>query len=102
LPNPNSGVDAITLRDGRHLLVYNNAAPSSETPTKGPRYPLNVAVSADGAQWRMAVTLEDDPVPNGYAYPAVIQASDGLVHVTYTWNRRRIEHVVIDPRDLER
>lgn len=102
LPNPNSGTDAITLRDGRHLLVYNNSAPPPETPTTGPRYPLNVALSTDGVQWRMTVTLEDQPVPDGYAYPAVIQTSDGLVHVTYTWNRERIKHVVIDPRALER
>jgi len=41
-------------------------------------------------------------MPNGYAYPAVIQTSDGLVHITYTWNRERIKHVVIDPNELER
>ena len=50
----------------------------------------------------MVLTLEDKPMPNGYACPAVIQASDGLVHITYTWNRERIKHVVIDPRELGR
>jgi predicted neuraminidase len=40
-------------------------------------------------------------MPDGYAYPAVIQAADGLVHVTYTWNRQRIRHVVLDPRALD-
>jgi predicted neuraminidase len=102
LPNPNSGTDAVTLEDGRHLLVYNNTGPLPETPTKGLRYPLNVALSDDGRNWRMVLTLEDEPKPNGYAYPAVIQASDGLVHITYTWNRERIKHVVIDPRELGR
>ena len=102
LPNPNSGTDAITLKDGRHLVVYNHSAPPAATPTKGPRYPLNVALSSDGAHWHMVLTLEDQAMPNGYAYPAVIQTSDGLVHVTYTWNRERIKHVVIDPRELER
>jgi hypothetical protein len=33
---------------------------------------------------------------------AVIQASDGLVHVTYTWNRQKFKHVVIDPKELDR
>ena len=102
LPNPNSGTDAVTLKDGRHLLVYNHSAPPPETPGRGVRYPLNVAVSKDGVTWRMVVTLEDQPMPSGYAYPAVIQTSDGLVHITYTWNRERIKHVVIDPRELGR
>jgi predicted neuraminidase len=99
LPNPNAGTDAITLKDGRQLLVYNHAAPAPGT-TSGPRYPLNVAVSTDGVAWPMVLTLEAEPIPDGYAYPAVIQSADGLVHVTYTWNRRRIKHVVIDPREL--
>jgi predicted neuraminidase len=100
LPNPNSGTDALTLKDGRHLLVLNNVAPPPETPSKGPRYPLNVAVSDDGLTWRMAVVLESEPIADGYAYPAVIQAADGRIHVTYTWNRRRIKHVVLDPGKL--
>jgi predicted neuraminidase len=100
LPNPNAGTDAITLRDGRHLLVYNHSQPPPESPTRGVRYPLNVGISSDGVLWRMAATLEDEPRPDGYAYPAVIQTSDGLVHITYTWDRKRIKHVVIDPRLL--
>jgi predicted neuraminidase len=99
LPNPNSGIDAVTLRDGRHLLVYNHVAPPPGL-SSGPRCPLNVAISRDGVEWRMVLTLEDQPLPDGYAYPAVIQTSDGLVHVTYTWNRRRIKHVVLDPNAL--
>jgi predicted neuraminidase len=93
LPNPNSGTDAVTLKDGRHLLVYNNSERVGDK--NGPRYPLNVALSNDGVRWDMVLTLEDQPMPAGYAYPAVIQTSDGLVHVTYTWNRQRIKHVVI-------
>lgn len=95
LPNPNSGTDAITLKDGRHLLVYNHAArPQMRTP-------LNVAVSPDGRQWFAALVLEHDPAaPAGFSYPAVIQTSDGLVHITYTWKRERIKHVVLDPQQL--
>jgi len=90
LPNPNAGTDAVTLRDGRHLLVYNHTA-------KG-RSPLNVAVSKDGKVWEAALVLESEP--GEYSYPAVIQAPDGLVHITYTWRRLRIKHTVIDPRNL--
>lgn len=91
LPNPNSGIDATTLRDGRHLIVYNHT-------TQG-RSPLNVSLSRDGTRWEAALVLESEP--GEYSYPAVIQHSDGLVHVTYTWKRQRIKHVVIDPTRLK-
>ena len=90
LPNPNSGTDAVTLRDGRHLLVYNHTA-------KG-RSPLNVALSSDGQTWQAALVLEGEP--GEYSYPAVIQAQDGLVHITYTWRRQKVRHVVVDPAAL--
>lgn len=98
LPNPNSGIDAVTLADGRQLLVYNHAT-IPEWSLKGPRSPLNVAISDDGVRWQAALTLED--APGEYSYPAVIQAANGLVHVTYTWKRTRIKHVVIDPAKLD-
>lgn len=84
--NPNSGTDAITLKDGRHLLVYNN--------TKTGRSPLNVAVSEDGQVWKPVLTLENEA--GEYSYPSLIQAKDGLVHIVYTWQRKRIKHAVID------
>lgn len=90
LPNPNSGTDAVSLSDGRQLIVYNH------TP-KG-RSPLNAAISKEGKEWLAALTLERDP--GEYSYPAVIQTRDGLVHFTYTWKRQRIKHVVVDPSKL--
>ncbi len=90
LPNPNAGTDAVTLTDGRHLIVYNH------TP-KG-RSPLNVAVSTNGKDWQAALVLERDP--GEYSYPAVIQTSDGQVHITYTWKRKLVKHVVVDPKQL--
>lgn len=100
LPNPNSGTDAVTLADGRHLLIYNHSAHAVETPGKGPRWPLNLALSEDGISWRNVLTLEAEPVPAGYAYPAIIQANDGTVHMTWTHDRRRIRHAVVDPARL--
>jgi predicted neuraminidase len=100
LPNPDSGTDAVTLKDGRQLLVYNHNTREGSN-NKG-RSPLNVAISDDGKNWQAALVLEDDSdAPSGFAYPAVIQTRDGLVHITYTWERKRIKHVVIDPTKLE-
>lgn len=91
LPNPNAGIDAVRLRDGRFLLVCN--------PVPRGREKLALAVSADGLDWRTVLTLED--APGEYSYPAMIQTNDGLIHLTYTWKRQRIKHVVIDPARLE-
>ncbi len=99
LPNPNSGTDAVTLADGRQLIVYNHSAHRA-AEAKGDRFPLDVAVSADGLKWKHVLTLESEPVVSGYAYPAVIQASDGRVHVTYTAGRKTIKHVILDPATL--
>ncbi|QKJ28524.1 exo-alpha-sialidase [Mucilaginibacter mali] len=99
LPNNNSGTDAVTLKDGRQLLVYNHVLPPGKE-VKGARTPLNVAVSKDGVNWYASAILEDSPISQ-YSYPSVIQASDGMVHIVYTWRRQKIKHVVIDPAKLE-
>lgn len=91
LPNPNSGADAVTLTDGRHLLVYNHTVIG--------RSPLNVAISTDGKSWDAGPTLERE-AKSEFSYPAVIQTKDGLVHITYTWKRQKVKHVVIDPTKL--
>jgi len=96
LPNPNSGIDAVTLADGRHLLVYNHTTRGGGFPSG--RAMLNVAVSADGRAWTPVLTLER--AEGEFSYPAVIQASDGRVHVTYTYLRQSVKHAVLDPKNL--
>lgn len=98
LPNPSSGTDAVTLADGRQLLVYNHTVREGSSTGKS-RGTLNVAVSDDGQNWNAALILEKSD--GEFSYPAVIQTADGLVHVTYTWKRNRIKHVVIDPSTLK-
>ena len=99
LPNNNSGTDAVTLKDGRHLLIYNHTGNREDT-NKGFRSPLNLAVSKDGKKWEAALVLETEPRKE-FSYPAIIQTADGLVHITYTWKREFIKHVVVDPAKLE-
>lgn len=92
LPNPDSGIDAVMLDDGRALLVYNH--------TRHGRTPLNLALSSDGRNWQPAGVLENGP--GEYSYPAVIQGQDRRIHVTYTWQRQRIRHVTVEPGKLQR
>ena len=89
LPNPDAGIDALTLANGKFLVVYNHLSAG--------RHILNTAVSENGTDWKAIALLEKGHQGSEYSYPAVIQTNDGLVHITYTWERRLIKHVVIDP-----
>lgn len=95
LPQNNSGVDAVTLADGRHWLIYNHlyTVPGTE---KGWRTPLDIAQSADGSEWQHILCLEDAPIGQ-YSYPSIIQDRDGMIHVIYTWRRERVKYMKIDP-----
>ena len=97
LPNPNAGTDAVTLTDGRQLIVYNHTVRGGKFPSS--RNMLNVAVSADGKSWKPVLTLER--APGEYSYPAVIQTRDGKVHITYTWQRKTVKHAVLDSVKLK-
>jgi predicted neuraminidase len=96
LPNPNAGTDAVTLKDGRQLLIYNHTTREGTFP-RG-RNMLNLAISTDGKNWQPVLTLERQE--GEYSYPAIIQASDGRVHITYTYRRKSVKYVVLDPNQL--
>ena len=98
LPNPNSGIDAVTLQDGRQLLIYNHLGSGSSG--WGRRGLLNLAISDDGLEWKKVATLEQETNAE-FSYPAMIQAEDGFVHISYTWKRQRIKHVVVDPSRIQ-
>jgi alpha-L-rhamnosidase len=99
LPNNNSGLDGTTLNDGRQLLVYNHVLPPNGR-SSGERSPLNVAISPDGVTWWAALTLENDHAGE-YSYPSVIQSADGMVHIVYTWHRKKIRYIKLDPSKLK-
>jgi len=84
LPNNNSGLDAVTLKNGVHLLVCN--------PIEKGRNKIAVLASMDGKNWENLIILEDFP-KGEFSYPAIIQSDDGTVHITYTYNREKIKYV---------
>ena len=96
-PNPSAGIDAVTLRDGRHLLVYNHTVRFGPFPSG--RNMLNVAISNNGKDWKPVLTLEC--AEGEYSYPAVIQASNDIVHITYTYKRQSVKHVILDPKQIK-
>ena len=93
LPNPSSGTDAVTLRNGNHLLVYNPRDWASRK-TENDRELLSVAVSKNGVDWKKIMDLENTPKKE-FSYPAIIQTADNKIHITYTWKREKIMHVVL-------
>ena len=89
LPNPSAGIDAVTLSENQHLLIYNPTEKGRNDRAK-----LYLAISEDGKNWTDIYKLED--LPKGeFSYPAMVQSSDGLIHITYTWERNKIKHVVL-------
>ena len=90
LPNPNSGLDAVRLRDGRIVLIYNHSTNA--------RTPLVLAVSRDGEHFMRFRTLEDGP--GQYSYPAIVQAANGDLLMTYSWRRKTIKFVRLPLSDV--
>lgn len=98
MPNNSSGTDAVTMKNGKHALIYNHVWPNTDM-SKGYRSPLNIAISNDGINWNAALVLEDSKISQ-YSYPAIIQGKDGMLHAIYTWRRQKIKYVKIDPNRL--
>ncbi len=96
IPNPNSGLDAVTLTDGRDLVVGN---PLPYAEGKWDRHKLSVFISTDHQTYRNVLDIENQ-ANHEFSYPAVIQSPDGLVHITYTWEKIHIKHVVLDPKRI--
>lgn len=81
LPNPGSAAEVIRLSNGYWALVYND--------TEMGRHSLAVSISDDeGKSWRWTRHLERDMRVQGagqFHYPSVIQARDGLIHVSFSY-----------------
>jgi len=91
VPNPNSGLDAVRLSDGRIVLVCN--------PVHEDRSPLSALISEDnGITWPRRIDLKTGR--GEFSYPSVIQTTDRNVHVVATHLREQIFHYVLDPGEL--
>ncbi|TCD26951.1 sialidase [Pedobacter psychrodurus] len=90
LPNPNSGSDAVTLKDGRKLLIYNPLT-AGKNWWEG-RSTLKLAISTDGKNWQDIYTLENHD-KGEYSYPAIIQDKSGNIHISYTAERKNITYI---------
>jgi len=91
--NSNSGIDAVTLSKKSFLLV-NNPLPQGKDWFNG-RNVLDVEYSNDGIKWQKLFDLENQ-TEGEFSYPAIIQSSDGKIHVLYTYNRKYIKHVAFE------
>lgn len=99
IPNTAS-VEVCALADGRWAFVGNDIDDG--------RYRLSLYLSDDeGQTWAWRMHLDDDPSRKGsYSYPSMIQAADGRLHLTYSWQGagqgQSIKYVIVDPNKLTR
>jgi predicted neuraminidase len=124
IPNNNSSIQVVRLRDGHMAIAFNNIQATTERgkPQTGPRWPLSVALSVDGGQtWPWVRDLDigqevpQEPIPSvmagtditdnkgaffghlfSYEYPSIIETADGTIHVSYTFRRRTIKYANFD------
>lgn len=86
LLNPGAGIEVIALQSGNLALVYNDKQ-------EGARDKLAVSLSTDGGDtWKWTRHLEN--TPNGrFDYPSIVQAKDGTLHASYSYNLKTVKHV---------
>ncbi|MDQ1257227.1 MAG: Neuraminidase (Sialidase)-like protein [Candidatus Hydrogenedentes bacterium] len=86
LLHPGSGIEAVLLKNGHLLMIYNDTE-------RDPRDHLAVSISEDrGATWSRTRHLETTP-GGRFDYPSLVQAKDGSLHATYSYNLKTIKHV---------
>ncbi|MBN1278105.1 MAG: exo-alpha-sialidase [Deltaproteobacteria bacterium] len=88
LRNPDSGINALLLSDGRILMAFNDSSNSRES--------LSLAISDDcGSSWENVSTIENEEGQE-FSYPYMILGRNGTIHLVYTWKRRHIRHLAFN------
>jgi predicted neuraminidase len=86
LLNPGSSVVGLRLSDGSILAATNSSTTS--------RNDLSLARSLDaGESWNVVTAIEHSEQGQQFAYPTLLQATDGRIHLAYAWDYARIKHV---------
>jgi predicted neuraminidase len=83
LPNPGSGADVVTMKNGHWALAYND--------TEDGRHSLAISISTDeGKSWEYTRHLEldtrDRNIATSSAYPSIIQGRGDTLHVVYSYH----------------
>lgn len=85
LPNPNSAVCAVLMRDSGVLMALNYSNDSRDS--------ISLVYSANGVDgWRSVATLDHEPGEK-FSYPSMIRCQDGLIHLVYSWKMQKIRHL---------
>ena len=120
LPNNNASIQASKLQSGNLAIIFNQFSGSddpNQTVWPRRRYPVTVALSADGGEtwpYMRHVDTGDDfcgeenvHLNRRCGYPCLLQSRDGAIHIGYSYRGRQcIKHVRIsedwirDQRDL--
>ncbi|MDH3568513.1 MAG: exo-alpha-sialidase, partial [Desulfobacteraceae bacterium] len=78
----------IRLSNGYYLGAINKSFDNRDN--------LTLVISGDrGRTWKDLKVIESDP-DNEYSYPSISMSEEGLYHMTYTYERKRIKHVVFN------
>jgi len=85
LPNPGSGADVVTMKNGHWALAYND--------TEEGRHSLAISISADeGKSWKHTRHLEldtrDRNTATSSAYPSIIQGRGDVLHIVYSYHHK--------------
>ena len=95
LDNVHAGLDAMTInnlnseKNRWHILAHTRY---------GDRRHLAVAISSDGENWDLVLPVLDESDGMKMDYPSIIQTSDKMIHLSYSWRHRsKIKHVILDP-----
>lgn len=89
-PNPNSGFDVIKLSNGLLIGVINYSSKD--------RGNLTMIISKDrGKTWHPINTFENSEGKE-YSYPFLLKTLDGIYHLTYTYERKKIKHIMFNEK----